>query len=87
MPGSPERSSNAGPVHGQFTTGVVAANLIGNPQWVAMEYVPGRTLADAVHDRGPLAIRQVELLALGLAEALAQSTPQGSSTETSNPRT
>src|SRR5690606_31319625 len=52
------------------TAPVVAADLTGDPPYVATEYIEGPTLAEAVARRGTLAGADLEGLALGVAMAL-----------------
>lgn len=58
-------------VHGPYTANIVAANVSDTPQWLAMRYVPGPTLADEVTKNGPMAPAKVRILATSLALALA----------------
>jgi serine/threonine protein kinase len=55
---------------GPFTAAVVDADVDGEVPWVAMEFVPGETLARTVTASGPLSDAEVESLALGLARGL-----------------
>ncbi|GHH12835.1 PQQ-binding-like beta-propeller repeat protein [Streptomyces lanatus] len=57
-------------VSGAFTAPVVDADPDAEQPWMATLYVPGRTLGSAVAEGGPLAGRELRLLALGLVEAL-----------------
>ncbi len=57
-------------VGGSCTANLVVADVTGRPQWVAMEYVPGLTLADYVDHHGRLPASQVRLLGWALAQAL-----------------
>ncbi len=62
------RASRA--VHGPGTVAVVAADADAATPWLASAYVPGPSLAEVVHDHGPLPEAAVWRLASGLAEAL-----------------
>jgi outer membrane protein assembly factor BamB len=57
-------------VSGAFTAPVVDADPEAERPWMATQYVPGRTLADAVQQDGPLGGRELRTLGLGLVEAL-----------------
>lgn len=59
-----------GSVTGPCTANLVRADTAATPQWLAMEYVPGLTMADYVGEHGPLSGHQLRLLAWALAEAL-----------------
>jgi outer membrane protein assembly factor BamB len=58
-------------VNGLFTAMVVDADVDGPTPWLATAYVDGPSLADAVHEHGPLPAASVRTLAAGLAESLA----------------
>jgi serine/threonine protein kinase len=58
-------------VSGVYTAAVVDSDPVAEMPWMATAYVPGPSLADAVHDDGPLPVETVLALAAGLAEALA----------------
>jgi serine/threonine protein kinase/TPR repeat protein len=58
-------------VSGRFTARVIDADVDGHPPWLATEYVPGPSLAEAVARHGPQSADWVLALAAGLAEALA----------------
>ncbi len=58
-------------VSGLFTAVVVDADLATAEPWLATAYVAGPSLAEAVHDHGPLPARSVLALTAGLAESLA----------------
>ena len=58
-------------VSGLFTAVVVDADLDTAEPWLATAYVAGPSLAEAVHDHGPLPARSVLALTAGLAESLA----------------
>ncbi|OLR92148.1 serine/threonine-protein kinase [Actinokineospora bangkokensis] len=58
-------------VGGFWTAAVVDADPDAPLPWLATEYVPGPTLADAVERHGPLPEAALLRLAAGLAEALA----------------
>ena len=58
-------------VNGLFTAMVVDADVDGPTPWLATAYVDGPSLADAVHEHGPLPVASVRTLAAGLAESLA----------------
>ncbi|RSN54969.1 hypothetical protein DMH12_15600 [Streptomyces sp. WAC 04229] len=57
-------------VTGCFTAEVVDADPEGSPAWLATEYVPGPSLADAVARHGPWPEPAVRRLGAALAEAL-----------------
>ncbi|WP_369249805.1 serine/threonine-protein kinase [Streptomyces sp. R41] len=57
-------------VHGLYTAPVVDSDTEGSMPWCATAYVPGPSLADAVHDHGPLPVDTVLRLIAGVAEAL-----------------
>ena len=57
-------------VGGIYTASVVDADTAAERPWLAVEYVAGPSLADAVTAGGPLPPRAVLRLGLGLAEAL-----------------
>ncbi|MFJ9854909.1 bifunctional serine/threonine-protein kinase/transporter substrate-binding domain-containing protein [Streptomyces sp. NPDC101150] len=57
-------------VGGPFVAPVVDAAPHDDTPWMATDYVPGVSLADAVHDCGPLPERAVRLLTAGLLHAL-----------------
>ncbi|WP_320773743.1 protein kinase domain-containing protein [Streptomyces sp. CRN 30] len=58
-------------VGGFWTAAVVDADPLAPVPWLATEYVPGPSLAQAVHAYGPLPEHSALMLARGLAEALA----------------
>jgi hypothetical protein len=58
-------------VHSPFTAALVGAGLDAPPYWLATEYVPGPTLAQAVAAYGPLPPATALRLTAALAEALA----------------
>ena len=58
-------------VAGRHIAAVVDGDARADLPWMASEYVPGPSLADAVEERGPLSVPVVTTLAAGLAEALA----------------
>ena len=60
----------ASAVSGAYTAPVIAAGPDDDPPWLATVYVPGPSLADAVHSAGPLPAVSVWRLAGGLVEAL-----------------
>lgn len=60
----------ASAVSGAYTVPVIAAGPDGDPPWLATVYVPGPSLAEAVHTAGPLPPVSVWRLAGGLVEAL-----------------
>jgi hypothetical protein len=62
--------SAASRVHGLYTAPVVDSDTGGSMPWCATAYVPGPSLADAVHDHGPLPVDTVLRLIAGVAEAL-----------------
>ncbi|GAB2960058.1 serine/threonine-protein kinase [Streptomyces pseudoechinosporeus] len=57
-------------VSGAFTAPVVDADPEAARPWMATQYVPGRSLAQLIRDRGPLRDAELRQLALGLVEAL-----------------
>jgi outer membrane protein assembly factor BamB len=57
-------------VSGAFTAPVVDADPDAARPWMATQYVPGRSLADRMSERGPLRESELRRLALGLVEAL-----------------
>ncbi|PWI20411.1 serine/threonine protein kinase [Streptomyces sp. Act143] len=58
-------------VRGAYTAELIDADADGTPPWLATLYVPGPSLAEAVHRRGPLPAPAVLWLMAGVAEALA----------------
>ncbi|MFG2938164.1 PQQ-binding-like beta-propeller repeat protein [Streptomyces sp. NPDC048282] len=57
-------------VSGAFTAPVVDADPDAERPWMATLYVPGLNLAEVVAKDGPLSLRRLRALGLGLAEAL-----------------
>jgi outer membrane protein assembly factor BamB/predicted Ser/Thr protein kinase len=57
-------------VSGAFTAPVVDADPEAPRPWMATQYVPGRSLAERIRDRGALRDGELRQLALGLVEAL-----------------
>ncbi|MBK3574140.1 PQQ-binding-like beta-propeller repeat protein [Streptomyces sp. MBT65] len=57
-------------VSGAFTAPVVDADPDADQPWMATLYVPGLNLAEVVRKDGPLSLREVRALGLGLTEAL-----------------
>jgi outer membrane protein assembly factor BamB len=57
-------------VSGAFTAPVLDADAEAARPWMATQYVPGRSLAQRIRDRGPLRGAELRGLALGLVEAL-----------------
>jgi outer membrane protein assembly factor BamB len=57
-------------VNGAYTAPVIAAGPDDDPPWLATVFVPGPSLAEAVHTAGPLPPASVWRLAGGLVEAL-----------------
>ncbi|WP_069764447.1 PQQ-binding-like beta-propeller repeat protein [Streptomyces sp. LUP47B] len=57
-------------VSGAFTAPVVDADPDAERPWMATLYVPGLTLSEVVEKDGPLRLRDVRALGLGLTEAL-----------------
>ncbi|MFD5816816.1 serine/threonine-protein kinase [Streptomyces sp. NPDC127038] len=57
-------------VSGAYTAAVVDADTQAELPWLATLYVPGPSLAEAVHSGGPLPEPQVRRLGAGLVEAL-----------------
>ena len=62
----------ASSVRSTFTAKVLASDLEAPTPWVAVQYVPGPTLAELIHARGPLDPQQLTALAVALAEGLAK---------------
>ncbi|MGW0709519.1 protein kinase domain-containing protein [Streptomyces sp. NPDC002643] len=60
----------AGAVGGRFTAAVVDADPDAETPWLATEYIPGPTVAEAVAEHGPLPVESVLVLGAGIAEAL-----------------
>ncbi|MEV5828468.1 serine/threonine-protein kinase [Spirillospora sp. NPDC052242] len=58
-------------VGGFYTAQVVDADTAARPPWLVTAFVSGPTLAQAVHEHGPLAGRTLRVLGAGLAEGLA----------------
>jgi serine/threonine protein kinase len=58
-------------VSGVFTAPVLEADPAADPPWLVTGYVPGPSLAVAVERYGRLPVHTCEVLAAGLAEALA----------------
>jgi outer membrane protein assembly factor BamB/tRNA A-37 threonylcarbamoyl transferase component Bud32 len=58
-------------VSGLFTAPLVAADVDGDPPWLATAFVPGPSLGDVVSAHGPLPEPALWQLAGGLAEALS----------------
>lgn len=57
-------------VSGAFTAPVVDADPDAGQPWMATLYVPGLNLAEVVRKDGPLSLRELRALGLGLTEAL-----------------
>ncbi|WP_260609713.1 serine/threonine-protein kinase [Streptomyces sp. WAC06614] len=57
-------------VSGAFTAPVVDADADAAAPWLATLFVAGSSLAERVHERGPLPVAEVWRLAAGLVEAL-----------------
>ncbi|MER6190278.1 serine/threonine-protein kinase [Streptomyces cyaneofuscatus] len=57
-------------VSGAYTASVIDAAIEGPLLWMATRFVSGPSLADRVHEDGPLAEQEVRVLAYELAEAL-----------------
>ncbi|MFT2017317.1 serine/threonine-protein kinase [Streptomyces sp. 796.1] len=57
-------------VRGQYIANVVDSNIEGPMPWLATEYVPGVSLAQAISTHGSLPIRTCIGLAAGVADAL-----------------
>ncbi|MEW1828290.1 PQQ-binding-like beta-propeller repeat protein [Streptomyces sp. NPDC088196] len=57
-------------VSGAFTAPVVDADPDADQPWMATLYVPGLNLAEVVRRDGPLSLRELRALGLGLTEAL-----------------
>ncbi|WP_406440955.1 serine/threonine protein kinase [Streptomyces sp. NBC_00631] len=58
-------------VSGPYTAAVLEADTEAERPWLATEYLPGPTVAEAVRSAGPLPAAVVLGLAAGIAEALA----------------
>ena len=58
-------------VSSRFTVPLIGADVDGPVPWLATDYVPGPSLADAVTEHGPLPARSVLELAAGLAAGLS----------------
>ncbi|MEV7979094.1 protein kinase [Streptomyces sp. NPDC086519] len=58
-------------VSGPYTAAVLEADTEAERPWLATEYLPGPTVAEAVQSAGPLPAAVVLGLAAGIAEALA----------------
>ncbi|NUP31486.1 MAG: hypothetical protein HOU01_07180, partial [Streptomycetaceae bacterium] len=58
-------------VDGAHVARVLDADADGTPPWLAAEYAPGITLAEAVRDHGPLPEESLRALGSALARALA----------------
>ena len=61
---------------------VLDADLDADVPWVASEFVDGPSLQEVVAEHGPFPASYLEALAVGVAGALAASTPSASSTAT-----
>lgn len=61
----------AGAVRSAYTATLVGGDVSGRPPWLATEYVPGPSLAEAVTRGGPLPEPVVRAMGAGLARALA----------------
>ncbi|MEU9759657.1 protein kinase [Streptomyces sp. NPDC047987] len=61
----------AGAVHSPHTAALVGGDASGRPPWLATEYVPGPSLAEAVTRGGPMPEHVVRETGAGLARALA----------------
>lgn len=57
---------------GPWMAKLIDSDLDAEIPWVAMEFVPGKTLAQAVDERGPLGGQQLQRMASELAEGLKQ---------------
>ncbi|MEU8525024.1 protein kinase [Streptomyces sp. NPDC048629] len=57
-------------VRGPYTAALLDADPDGNPPWLATEYVPGPSLAEAVTRLGPLPLPVLRALGADLARAL-----------------
>jgi len=58
-------------VRSPYVAEVIDADVTGEFPYVVTRYVPGPTLEESIRQRGPLSAAGVELLANGLAQALA----------------
>jgi serine/threonine protein kinase len=58
-------------VRSPYIAQIIDADVTANPPYIVTQYVQGRTLEQAVEERGPLDGRALKRLAEGLAEALA----------------
>ncbi|AXG81721.1 protein kinase domain-containing protein [Streptomyces paludis] len=57
-------------VHSAYTAALIDAEVTTPPYWMATEYIPGPTLADAVRNTGPLPPQLCRALLAALAEGL-----------------
>ncbi|WP_256725885.1 serine/threonine-protein kinase [Streptomyces sp. IMTB 2501] len=62
--------SAARKVGGFHTASVVDADAHGDPPWLVTEYIPGPSLHEVLSRHGALPPKTVQILALGIAEAL-----------------
>ena len=72
----------ASAVSGAYTAPVIAAGPDDDPPWLATVYVPGPSLADAVHSAGPLPRCRCGGWQEGWSKRCRRSTPAGSCTGT-----
>jgi hypothetical protein len=62
----------AGQAAGPHTARVIAADPDGTPPWLAVEYVPGPSLAEVVGEHGKLPVEAARVLMAGLSAGLTQ---------------
>ncbi|MGA5820281.1 protein kinase domain-containing protein [Kitasatospora sp. NPDC094028] len=64
-------------VGGFHTASVVDADPLGDPPWLATEYIPGPSLHEVLGQQGALPPRTLHTLAVGVAEALERIHARG----------
>ncbi|WTU86841.1 serine/threonine protein kinase [Streptomyces sp. NBC_00048] len=57
-------------VGGFHTASVVAADAHSEPPWLVTEYIPGPSLHDVLRQHGALPVKTLQVLTVGIAEAL-----------------
>jgi serine/threonine protein kinase len=72
-----EEARNAGRLHHPNIVGVFDYDNEGETCWIVMEYVPGRSLARILADRGPLTPEEAGAIGSQIADALAKSHAEG----------